>query len=52
METLHGLCERVWDSLDSRLSFGRKLQLSREDFFEGILQSATEADPKVPGLDS
>ncbi len=52
METLHGLCERVWNSLDSRLSFGRKLQLSREDFFEGIFQSATETDPKVPGLDS
>ena len=44
LETLRGLCDRVWDNLDSKLSFGRKLQLSREEFLDGIFQNAASSE--------
>jgi len=48
LETLHGLCSRVWENLDSRLSFGRKLQLTREEFLEGICQAGQLASEVKP----
>ena len=48
METLYGLCDRVWHNLDTTLSFGSKLQLSREDFFDGIFQNAIHSGWTVP----